>query len=411
MKLRERLQWSKQRTYLLASPLIALLSLAFSFVYSRDLGPQNRGVLGVIFLANVLFTAIALGGLNLTFRSHQTPIDSNSHGAAFCVLSGVGALSGAIFVFVLSSIYSLFKSQVPSNLLFMAACYALISIALNQSFQILLSINLIGVRWKLDLFAVFLQLVLYFSLDGISAFSTAVNVLLSFIFSYIVNLLITLVFLSTKSSFKISSIKVRVMVRELVSSSRNNFRYAALMGVLDRVDRLIVLVLFPTATFGFYAFTTGLMTSTRFFPESISAMVVAGKFKKVESHVHLSNTFQRILILVGSLLFGIISYKMTIFTFKTAELISITVPILFAFSEILRGAFVTRLSFEIGKYESSLPTKAASLTLILFIALSLITFDTFGLTAVPLVLGISYATTMTIYKILKMPNTTRDKRD
>ena len=365
----------------------------------------------MIFLANVLFTAIALGGLNLTFRSHQIPIDPNSHGGAFCLLSAVGALGGAMFVFALSSIYSLFKSQVPNNLLIMAACYAFISIALNQSFQILLSVNLIGVRWKLDLFAVFLQLVLYFGLENISMFSTAVNVLLAFIFSYAVNLLITLGILRAKSSFQISFTKVLVMMKELESSSRNNFRYAALMGVLDRIDRLIVLVLFPTATFGIYAFTTGLMTSTRFFPESISAMVVAGKFKKVESHLHLSNASQRILILVGSLMFGIVSYKMTTFTFKTAEIISVTVPILFAFSEILRGAFVTRLSFEIGKYESSLPTKAASLTLILFLALSLITFDAFGLPAVPLVLGISYAITMIFYKILKRPNTARDKRD
>jgi O-antigen/teichoic acid export membrane protein len=277
-----------------SSAITAGLSIAFSFIYSYDLGAQNRGIVGMIFLSSLLFSTVALGGLNLTFRSHKLPITTQKHGPAFLFLSVASSFLGAIFVILIGSIYSILKTNVPDKLLYISVLYAFLSIILSQFFQILLSKGLISIRWKLDLLMIAIQFFTYLLLRLLDLTSPAISVFVAFITSYGILLAICIFIIQYKAILVFRQLIDKKDLLELLNASKNNIRYSTQMAVLDRLDRVFVLVFFPTSTFGVYSFMTGVVSFTRFIPESFSTLIVAKKLEGLESRIHFSSFLRKI---------------------------------------------------------------------------------------------------------------------
>jgi hypothetical protein len=394
-----------------SSAITAGLSIIFSFVYSYDLGAQNRGIVGMIFLSSLFFSSVALGGLNLTFRSHKLPITTQKHGPAFLFLSVISSFLGAIFVLSAGVVYSILKTNVPDKLLYISVLYAFVSILLTQVFQILLSNGLISIRWKLDLLMIAIQIFTYLLLRFLDLISPAISVFIAFITSYAILLGICVFIIRYKAILIFRRSMHYKDLLELINVSTNNTRYSTQMAVMDRLDRVIVLVFFPTSTFGVYSFMTGGISFTRFIPESFSTLIVAKKLEGLEGRIHFSSVLRRIALLGVTFLLGGISFVITKFTFGTTHSVSIWIPLLFTFSELLRGTYISRVSYLVRYYSSKVPSHSSLLVLLIFMTINLILCNWFGLITIPLALVLAYLITFRVYRILDIPNTNIDKNE
>ena len=406
-----RRRWSPARSYIASSTITASLSIAFSFLYSRDLGAQNRGIIGMFFLSSLFFSTVVLGGLNLTFRSHKLPISTQDHGSAFLFLSTIASFLGAFFVILSGFVYSILKTNVPDKLLFISVIYAFLSIILSQAFQILLSRELISVKWRLDLLMIFIQICTYLLLRTLDLTSPAISVFAAFITSYTVLLAISIPIIWNKKILNFSlPLRKKVLV-ELISASKNNIRYSTQMAVLDRIDRVVVLIIFPTSTFGVYSFMTGIISFTRFIPESFSTLIVAKKLEGFESRIHYYSLVRKFTVLIVIFLVGGFSYAFTTFTFGTTHSVSIWIPLLFTLAELLRGTYISKVSYLFGNYASRVPLRSSFLILLLFISIILIFSKWLGLITIPFALVISYYISLRVYKILDTPKTNSDRSE
>ena len=411
MKSTSRHWWSPEWSYMASSAITASLSITFSFLYSRDLGAQNRGIVGMIFLSSLLFSTITLGGLNLTFRSHKFPITTQKHGVAFLLLSFISSFLGALFVMLVSSIYSTLKSNVPVKLIYISVIYTFLSIILSQVFQMILSFGLISIRWKLDLLMISIQIIAYLLFQYLNLTSSAISVFVSFISSYAILLGISILIIWHKKILKFSDLLIKKNLHELLTASKNNIRYATQMAILDRIDRVVVLIIFPTSTFGVYSFMTGVISFTRFIPDSFSTLIVAKKLEGLEHRIHFSSLMRKLTLLIVTFLVGGISYIFTKFTFGTTYSVSFWIPLLFTFSELLRGTYISRVSYLVRNYFSKVPSHSSLLILLLFISLNIIFAGWLGLITIPLALVTSYYISLRAYRILDTPKAIKDKSE
>jgi hypothetical protein len=388
--------WSPQKTFLLASSTTSSIALFLSFVYSRELGANNRGVLGMIFLISLLYSTVALGGLNLTFKSQRDPISTEIHLKAFILISLLASFIGSVSTLLVGIIYSNFKSNVPINLLAMGCIYSLFAIALNQLFQILLAKGLTSLKWKLDLIMVLIQTFLYFLLSNTQDISTAVCILISFTFSYALLIVFVLKFVFNTITISLKdSERLIKRIKDLVIASKSNVGYAVSTGILDRVDRIIVLIIFPASVYGVYSFLTGIITFTRFVPDSISALIVA---KKTFVKIKISTAFQLILAFAISTFFGVVAYLVTEKTFNEVDEFLLWVAILFCFAELLRATYVSGMSHLFQRSGDRTPLKTSLLLLFSFTVLSAIMVQFFGL------FGVSFSLTLSYLGVLRYLN-------
>lgn len=411
MKSTSRHRWSPERSYMASSAITASLSIAFSFLYSRDLGAQNRGIVGMVFLSSLFFSTVALGGLNLTFRSHKLPITTQKHGVVFLLLSVISSFLGALFVMLASSIYSTLKSNVPEKLIYISVIYAFLSIILTQVFQIILSCGLISIRWKLDLLMISIQIIAYLLLRYLDLTSSAISVFIAFITSYAMLLGISVLIIWDRKILKFGDSLYKKRLIELITASKNNIRYSTQMAILDRIDRVVVLIIFPASTFGVYSFMTGVVSFTRFIPESFSTLIVAKKLEGLEGRIHFSSLMRKLTLLVATFLVGGISYIFTKFTFGTTHSVSLWIPLLFTFSELLRGTYISRVSYLVRNYISKVPSHSSLLILLLFTSLNVIFAEWLGLITIPFALVISYYISLRAYRILDTPKVISDKSE
>lgn len=380
--------WSPQKTYLLASSATSSIALFLSFVYSRELGANNRGVVGMIFLTSLIYSTVALGGLNLTFKSQREPISNEMHLKAFVLVSLVASFIGSVITLFIGIIYSNLKSDVPINLLMIGSVYSMFAIVLTQFFQILLAKGLTSLKWKLDLTMVLIQTIFYFMLRNIVDISIAVCVLLSFTLSYALLIIFTLkiMFKRLEVSFKGSG-RLFTRVKDLMIASKSNLGYAVSTGILDRVDRILVLIIFPPSVYGVYSYLTGIISFTRFVPDSISTLIVA---KKTFIKIKISTVYQMILALAISALFGVIAYFVTEKTFSEGDAYLLWVAILFCVAEILRATYVSGMSHLFQRSGDNTPFKTSLLLLFFFTTISMIMVKFIGLFGIPFALTLSY---------------------
>jgi hypothetical protein len=171
------------------------------------------------------------------------------------------------------------------------------------------------------------------------------------------------------------------------------------------------LVFFPTSTFGVYSFMTGIVSFTRFIPESFSTLIVAKKLEGLESRIHFSSLLRKIALLGVTFFVGGISFTITKFTFGATHSVSIWIPLLFTFAELLRGTYISRVSYLVRYYSSKVPSHSSLLVLLIFMTINLILCNWFGLITTPLALVFAYLIALRVYRILDIHNTNNDKNE
>ena len=402
----------KVETQFLGSTLLsALLAAVFSLTYSQDLEPSRRGVISVVFLSSLIFSSVALGGINITFRSHRGSIHPSTHTVAFFHLSILASLLGGLLVMSLTGLYSWAKNPVPVPLILLSGLYTIFVTLTGQLFQILLSKNLVGLLSKLNFCVITAQVATYLALKKLNYFSFAVNVFLAFMFSYFLVICFLLARHTKIELFTGFKSSQRKKIVSLFKASSGNYVFSTLLALTDRVDRILVLVFFSTETLGRYTFLTGLLIFTRFLPDAISSLVVARRLQWIEKHLHINSRVRILLLVILAAIYGlIVQWSLTTFLGEKWRLPIMIAP-LFAVSELLRAAYTTKMSFLFSETKSQLPAKSSKLILGLACLIALLLNSTFFLVSVPLGLLIAYLLTFKILNIFPRNKTAKESKE
>ena len=378
--------------YIPARGTANLASLFLAVLYSQDLGVTNRGIIAAIMSFSVISIITLLGGTTLTLRQIGLRELDPALKKSLCTLLPL-LVFAAFSLYTLSIyIYSNFKSEIPPNLIYLSLIYFFASAGQYLSLEFLLSQKNFKVAGKIEISTIVLQILSYITLSTLDKFSSAINLLLSFSFSY---------FAISLYVFKryLSSGMIRFGLPQLfLHKTKGKHSLGVALNILDRLDRIFIAWFFPSAILGQYATMSGFLSAARFFPDAISRIRVAGyrfdaggRFRKPLVMISLALLPSAIGILVAR---SFISWSL-----GPEWLMSIPVFIIFSAQEVARGVFQFLANHNI---KNDQPVKAhnSSLMLVIFVLPALLIFSkSLGIIGVPLGFLFCY-----IFSILAMRN-------
>jgi len=355
-------------------------SLFLAVLYSRDLGVTNRGIIAVIMSFSVISIIALLGGTTLTFRQVGLRELDPELKKSLCALLPLLVFAGFGLYTLSIYIYSNFKSVIPPNLVYLSLIYFFASTSQYLALEFLLSRKNFRTAGKIEISTIVLQIIIYMSLSTLDQFSSAINLLLSFSFSYFAISLY--VFRRYFSSAKIRFGSPQLFLRE----TKGKHSLGVALNFLDRLDRIFIAWFFPSAILGQYATMSGFLSAARFFPDAISRIRVAGYSFNVRRRFRtplVIMSWTLLLTATGAICIFVARYFIS-WLLGPEWLMSIPVFIFFCAQEIARGVFQFLANHHI-KNDQSLKAHNSSLILVLFILPSLLIFSqSFGIIGVPL---------------------------
>jgi hypothetical protein len=355
-------------------------SLFLAVLYSRDLGVTNRGIIAVIMSFSVISIIALLGGTTLTFRQVGLRELDPELKKSLCALLPLLIFAGFSLYTLSIYIYSNFKSEIPSNLIYLSLIYFFASTSQYLALEFLLSQKNFRAAGKIEISTIVLQILNYITLSNLDQFSSAINLLLSFSFSYFAISLY--VFKRYFSSAKIRFGSPQLFLRE----TKGKHSLGVALNFLDRLDRIFIAWFFPSAILGQYATMSGFLSAVRFFPDAISRIRVAGYGFEVHGRFRkpLVITSSTLLIIATGAVGVSVARSFISWSLGPEWLMSIPVFIFFCAQEVARGVFQFLANHHI-KNDQPLKAHNSSLMLVIFILPALLIFSqSFGIIGVPL---------------------------
>ena len=366
--------------YIPARGAANLASLFLAVIYSRDLGVTNRGIIAVVMTFSVIFIIALLGGTTLTLRQVGLRELDPELKKSLCTLLPLLVVAGFSLYTLSIYTYSYFKSEIPSNLIYLSLIYFFASATQYLALEFLLSHKNFRAAGKIEISTIVLQILIYITLSTLDQFSSAINLLLSFSFSYFAISLF--VFKKYFSSAKFKFGLPQLFLRE----TKGKHSLGVALNFLDRLDRIFIAWFFPSTILGQYATMSGFLSAARFFPDAISRIRVAGYRFDVRGR------FQKPIVIMCTTLLLIATGTIGVFVARyfiswslgPEWLLSIPVFIFFCAQEVARGVFQFLANHHI-KNDQSLKAHNSSLVLVIFILPSLLIFSqSFGIIGVPI---------------------------
>ena len=367
-----------QKTYLLIKATATLLALVFAFAYSRELGVVNRSILAYVFTLSSLIWVFLTSGTTLTLRKNQPDVSSKTF-ASFQTLLLVQLLIG-LFVFSLGLfLFSTFKTSIPGPLLFASYLYFVSSGVAMLLVETSIAYFDFKISGYLELVAVVIQILLYFIVLIPVDLTIAIRLILSFIASY---MFVSFIFLRRFRKQLGASIRFASPLL-FIKLTEGNHSLGISLGVMDRLDRLIIAFAFPTGILAKYSVMSSLISYFRFIPEFISRVLIARNdsiYQELRKHRRL--LFLGIL-LVGSLM--IFSAQSLIRTFLGSSwALSIGIVIAFVIQELVRGTYQLTLNMIIKRGDTESAKYIPWILIIAVLPLVALAIKLFGLIGVPL---------------------------
>jgi hypothetical protein len=367
-----------QKRYLVIKALATLLALVFAFAYSRQLGVINRSILAFVFTLSSLIWVFLTSGTTLTLRKMRPEINSKefaSFQALILMQSAIGLITFSVALFL----FSIFKTTIPLPLIFTSYLYFISSGFAMLFVEVAIAYFDFRFSGYLELLAVTVQIILYFILLTPASLSIAVKLTLSFVFSY---LIISIIFLRRLKT------RIKTLMR-LASPSlffrmtEGNHSLGISLGIMDRLDRLIIAFVFPTGILAKYSVMSSLISYFRFFPEFLSRVLISRNdsilFELRKHKWFLSFT----VLFSGSAI--ILTAQTLIATFLGSSwVISIGILIAFGIQEIIRGAYQMTLNVNIKNGHAKSAKYVPWILVILVLPLSAISTRFLGLIGVPI---------------------------
>ena len=282
--------------YLMSRTASMGLSTLMALHYSRLLGPENRGIFSFITLLMMILSEIFLGALNLEMRSTHEKDLLKQRVRTFLVSSFKRILAIALILLISEAFFSTQKSKITPTLFAITGVYVLLALFTQQVLELLIAFSKIKFSAVLELLIVALQALFYVVLLSLTSISTIVIVLISLISSYMLVILMLLFIYSRQL------LSFRLSVRDgasFLKHSRTFLPQVISMALLDRLDKVLFLILFSISDFGRYMVASSLFLVFRFLPEAVGKLVLNRRLTKFSAYV-ARNT--KLLIIVLSLL-------------------------------------------------------------------------------------------------------------
>jgi O-antigen/teichoic acid export membrane protein len=330
--------------YFLAKANSVFLGLVFSILYSRALGPESKGILTVVFLSTVLFSQIINGGIDLSFRSRLNGIRPEDSAPEYFIFSTMSSLLVTAISLITLQVYAHLKVPIAGNYFVVSIGYVFLAVLSEQMTQYILSLGNLRSLWKIEMPTIFFQMATYLVLVKLSIFSTAVSVLISFSFSYLVIIFrgykVILGNLNFESLNRITHLKVLKLLR----TSKNNFFYNFLLSFIDRFDRLIVLWVFSSSVFGKYSVATGIILTARFFPETIGNLILGNQSAGIQRVFQKFKPAVILILFILPIVLGIVVKAFIAHFFGNFWAVGLLVIILFGYSELFRAIYFVQVN-------------------------------------------------------------------
>lgn len=356
---------SPEKSYFVSRSFSIVGSLILSIAYSRSLGPENRGILSAVFLCGLLVSQIMCGGINLSFRSRKNGIIPEENIKLFVKFSIAFTFAITLICGLILVLYSYLKSHIAPNYFAASILYFVFSVFLEQLMQLLLALKSFKLAWKIEILTIGSQLVLYLVLGYLTIFTTGVRVLIAISFSYLISIFIVLKVSISLKYKSLSHENGNTTAWNLISGSFHNSIYTAITSIIDRVDRILVLLIFSSATFGKYSLFTGLVMIGRFIPETLGTLLVSGGGKRISKVLIRFRVFTIFALISLTASASLICQATIQACFGKVWLLNYFVVLIFCFSELLRGLYILKINSRIGDgLHDTLHFK--SITLVLF---------------------------------------------
>ncbi len=376
-------------SYLSNRALSSLLGLGFAVLYSSQLGLTNRGYIAVIFTFSLLIISITLGGTTLTLRKVGLEKLKYIQSKSFNFLILIEILTGLLLFFFCLRIYSYFKLEIPLSLILGAIIYFVCSAMHYVVLELIISMQQIKTAGFAEVLTVLIQIACYLLFFKLQIFSTSVSLLLSFASSY--SLVCVFFF------YKINLGKVLVFglasPKIFLSMSKNHHVFGIALSLIDRIDRVLVVILFSPTVISQYATMSGILSFFRFLPDAL------GKISMSDIRTHLQRSRY---ILLFSVLFTTLGISLLIYLTRGFIVLSlgkdwllpVTSYIFFCVYELVRGGFQVNANRLMKSGAQDISHKSSIRLFFLVPACLLFLVPIFGLNGVPLALAFSYLLTL-----------------
>ena len=357
-------------------------SLLLAFWYSRELGVLNRSFLAVIMTTSILCSVAYSSGSTFTLRSlkvHQISAELKKSFAALVVFQGTAAFttfSIALFIF------SEFKDQLPSQLIFVSMGYFIFSYLHLILMEILLAEDRFKKAGLLEVSTVCIQIIAFFGFSFTGNVSIATRVLLSLIISYFITSIYVLSKINSRQFLGL------VHPKHFWALTRGKNSLGTVLGILDRADRIVIAWVLPTINTGQYAVMGSILSFFRFAPDAISKIIVSRKSEFLRTLVSLK-LFVAFASLLALILLTVFSQFVIRFLLGSDWLLPWWISITFGAQELARGAFQVAQNQRLAilpNHRSKLPMYLLGVNL----TLAVILCSFLGLIGVPLGFLIGY---------------------
>jgi O-antigen/teichoic acid export membrane protein len=374
----------------------SIIAAIFSILYSRDLGAQNRGIVTAVLLVNLFFASVLSGGVNISYKSHRGEITAQSHFHAFVRFSVLLVIVTPTLVGITLLLYSTLKTPIPTKLLILSIIYSASCGVITQINQILISFSKISSKLLFDLLVVALQPALYYSLKVFLGTSSATAVLLSLTLSYaVVSIMIVLRLKSSRQLlWNRPELGNSVNLANLIRKSKSIRSFSILTAIADRIDRIIVLILFSPSQFGVYTFAIGFIAFFRFVPDALSTLIMS-KNTKLANYLEARASRLRIILLLATFTIAAILLSKIIVNYMGQEWKISAVTLAFCFyGELLRGIFIVKITPYFTLENNKTPARSVICVIIITLAGLFISIGFLGILSVPVSLFLGYLITI-----------------
>jgi hypothetical protein len=376
---------SAARKYLASRGAASGLALGLSILYSLVLGPQNRGFVTVIMTFSILTIVSLMGGTTLTARKIGISDFTKGLRDSYRVLILAEIILGLIIFLTLVTLYSIIKQTIPSPLIFASALYFIASSYHFAAIEWLITQKKLKVAGAAEVLTILLQILAFLLLLKAEFFSPAVTVLLAFSFSYF----LVGVWCNLNTGFSENFFKLNSNPRIFFARTKGHHALGMIINLLDRMDRIVISLLFPTAVLAKYAAMSGVLAFLRFVPDALSKIAITGNGilpKALGERKKLTVIVVAILVFI----FVVGARKFIEISLGANWLLPYSIFIAVCIYELTRGTFQVYANKAIQRGSAMLTQRSVVSALFCFVFILPIFVFLFGLGGVPLSLGFAY---------------------
>ena len=374
-----------RRFYLPSRAVATTLSLFFAFLYSNELGVLNRSYVAVVMTLSVMIIIFTTSGTTLTLRNLQPKESINENLSSFISLIFIEIILGLLLLYITLFIFSTFKLPLPTTIIFIALIYFFFSAAHLIFMEMLIAYQRFKIVGIFEVLTILLQLIIYFFFKFFSDTSIAGRLFLAFSASY---LIVTFCcYIELRSEF--TRTKKLGDPRIIFKQSKGNHSIGTVLGLVDRLDRLIIAWFLPFVLVAKFAVMSGLISFFRFLPDALSKILVSTKSEAWRKY--LKNRFFIFFGLISFIGIAVFSSQILIIQILGPEwLLPWGVAFIFALQELARGSFQLSGNYKVSVGVSTQTHKAALMLLVSTGPLAIILANWIGIIGVPLGFLTSY---------------------